>query len=105
MENNKVKENMYRLLYRFLRENYILGNYVNNVIRIHHTVGNAKAVLQSLIDRYYLTEGRFACPNLFNWAPTAFFWSDSIEGAEFWRYYHSRWSNFYNKHKEEYGFN
>ena len=104
---DKVKENMYRLLYRFLRENGILGNYVTNLIKRHDTKGNPKIVLQSLVDRYISTEGCYHmnnCSNIFNWGIPAFFWSKSIEGENFWRIYHNKWVIFYKQHKLEYDF-
>ena len=105
LERNKT--NMYRMLYRFLKENGIFNNYIKNLVRRHGSKRNSKEVLKTLVERY-LTTHRYptsnACANLFNWAPSCFYWDDSIEGETFWREYHLKWNDFYIKHKEEYNF-
>jgi hypothetical protein len=103
----RTKINMYRMLYRFLKENGIFNNYIKNIVRRHGSKQNSKEVLQTLVEQYLDTYGyptSNACPNLFNWAPSSFYWNDSIEGATFWGKCHLKWDNFYIKHKEEYNF-
>ena len=105
LERNKI--NMYRMLYRFLKENGIFNNYIKNLVRRHGSKRNSKEVLQTLVEQYLTTHGYStsnACPNLFNWALSSFYWDDSIEGATFWRKWYFKWNDFYIKHKEEYNF-
>lgn len=110
MRNNnleKAKQNMYKMLYRFIKENGIMGEYVNNLIKKHGKRENTKKQLQAVVDLYIITCGfdcLKVCKNLFNWAPSGFYWDCSIEGEPFWKRYHEKWVNFYNIHKEEYCF-
>ena len=104
MKNIKnYKINAYRLLYRFLKENGIFVNYLSNVCEARKIKGNGRDVLKNIVEKYTL-DNKYAyenncCNNIFNWAPSSFFWDASLEGT-----YMSKWSVFYQIHKFEYGF-
>ena len=100
-----TKENLnaYRMLYRFLKENGILGNYVQNVIKRQESKNkDAKSVLMELVVNHDKDWNNFSRCNLFNYAPTSFYWSCSIEGKDFWEPYFRKWSDFFNGNKEKY---
>ncbi len=100
-----TKENKmaYKLLYKFLKENGILGNYVQNVMACRGC-GNkdVKSVLMELVVNHGKDHFNSSCCNLFNYAPTSFYWSNSIEGPEFWKPYFNKWMNFFKNNKEKY---
>ena len=100
-----TKENLnaYRMLYRFLKENGILGNYVQNVIKQQKSKNKgAKSVLMKLVVNHGKDLNNFSRCNLFNYAPTSFYWGGSIEGHEFWKPYFRKWSDFFDNNKEKY---
>ena len=106
---DKAKENMYKILYRFLKENGIICEYIANIVKKHKTKGNTKEILYKVVNKYinsyYCSEyPKYSCQNLFNWAPSGFYWSESIEGEDFWEKYHIKWEQFYKKNKEKYSF-
>lgn len=96
----------YYILYKFLKENGILYKYLDNVYKEHNIGGNSKVRLLGLIAIYHQTSGSYdnkSYPNLFNWAPSAFFFDKSNEGAPFWVDYIDKWVEYYNKQKVKYG--
>ena len=100
-EDKRIKA--YLLLYKFLKENGILQNYLSNLKHTHYEEfkeGNSKTMLLKVVDNYsvYFTS-YFA---LFHFAPTSFFWSASIEGHEFWIPYMAKWRTFYENNKTKY---
>ena len=91
----------YKMLYTFLKENGILVNYVKNVAKSHDIpYENVKHALMRVVERHGLCNE--SCNNLFNFAPSSFYWSNSIEGREFWQKYFDKWHLFYDKNKEKY---
>ena len=95
--------NTYRMLYRFLKENGIFGNYVQNVIKQQNSKNKgAKSVLMELVVNYGKDHFNSSRCNLFNYAPTSFYWSSSIEDSKFWKPYFRKWSDFFNNNKELY---
>lgn len=95
--------NTYRMLYRFLKENGIFGNYVQNVIKQQNSKNKgAKSVLMELVVNHGKDHFNSSRCNLFNYAPTSFYWSCSIEGNKFWKPYFRKWNDFFNNNKEKY---
>ena len=96
----------YRILYRFLKEYGLMSNYLENiVVKSHRPRANAKEMLTRLVKDYISTYGcstHNSASNIFNWAPSSFYWDCSIEGTDFWYKSFKKWARFYNKHKEEY---
>lgn len=100
-----TKENKmaYKLLYTFLKENGILVNYIENVIRSqHHRNKDVKLVLMELVCQHGVSNYGITRQNLFNYAPTSFYWHKSIEGESFWQPYFNKWMNFFENNKEKY---
>jgi hypothetical protein len=94
----------YAILYRFLKDKRLLYNYLENLSKKPHDV---KSVLRNTVKKY-ITDNYWRPYNidffndLFNWAPSSFYWNRSIEGINFWRPYYAEWKQYYNKEKIKY---
>ena len=98
-ENERIA---YFMLYKFLKENRIFDKYIANMKKIGRTGNNPKSMLMNLVKGYtrqYVSFDNYS--NLFNFAPTSFFWDLSIEGFQFWGDIVPKWIAFYNRHKKE----
>lgn len=99
-------ERAYIILYRFLKENGILSRYLNNIITVNNLIpkADAKTMLKEVVHQYCLTYGynrQEQFQNLFNWAPSSFFWNQSEEGENFWRGYFAKWIKYYKRIRYE----
>jgi hypothetical protein len=103
---DSIELNAYRILYRFLKENGLMSQYLLNMLRARHPKGNSKEMLTHLVKVYFKTNGNFGenIINIFCWARASFTWEASFEGATFWANKNEKWIDFYNKHKTEYNF-
>lgn len=100
----------YLMLYRFLRENYILGRYVNNILKKRgltldkrNKKNIIKSVLLETVHTYHVSSGTYNKDfptNLFNWAPSSFFWGGSIEGRLFWHDQYMKWFRYIETQRE-----
>jgi hypothetical protein len=94
----------YAILYKFLKEKRLLYNYLGNLSKKPKDV---KSVLRNTVEKY-ITDNSWRIYNidffndLFNWAPSSFYWNRSIEGINFWRPYYAEWKQYYNKEKIKY---
>ena len=99
-------DSAYIMLYRFLKENGILSRYLNNIITVNTLIpkADAKTMLKEVVHQYRLTYG-YSCQeqfqNLFNWAPSSFYWNASKEGEKFWRDYFAKWIKYYRIQHED----
>ena len=96
----------YWLLYKFLKENGILNDYLANEVRANKPKLTAKNMLMSQVCNYikqsYGGTNRQTFVNLYNFGPTSFFWDQSIEGREFWLGYFSKWEKFFKNNKDKF---
>jgi len=100
-EDDKVS---YWMLYTFLKEQGILSNFIQNIIKTKTTEGEIFAKdTRSVLMHLVIEHSKQSCTreNIFNYAPTSFFWGGSIEGIDFWKPYHVKWLAFYCKHKHK----
>lgn len=109
MEITKRTLYAYKELYSFLKEYGILVAFLNNLLKKGHKKGTAKEMLINVVKQYeafHLGYSDNHYYNLFNNAIVTFYWTDSIEGENFWLKYYEKWcvfrKNAYEKHSEEY---
>ena len=100
-EDDKVT---YWMLYTFLKEQGILSNYIQNIIKTKRIEGEifakgTRSILMHLVIEH--SKQSWTRENIFNFAPTSFFWARSIEGDDFWKPYYPKWCDFYCKHKHK----
>lgn len=97
------EEYLYLALYKFLRENHILGRYVNNIIDQDPSRkrANAKYVLKDCVRRV-LDDDFDADIFLFSDINASFDWIESEEGVSFWAEYDDKWVKYIKDFKEKY---
>lgn len=97
------KECLYLALYKFLRENHILGKYVQNIIDQDPSRkrANAKYVLKDCV-RIVLDDDFDADIFLFSNINASFDWIESEEGVSFWAEYDDKWEKYIKDFKEKY---
>lgn len=102
---DSIEVNAYRILYRFLKENGLMFQYLVNMLRAGHPKGNAKEMLTRLVKSHletYGNLGKYSIIGIFSWADSTFLWEASFEGPAFWNSKYRKWIDFYDKHKTEY---
>lgn len=94
----------YAMLYRFLREKRLLDSYLGNISKRPYNIKEAlrHSVGVYIIDHAWKTYNTEFFEDLFNWAPSSFYWDRSIEGEDFWRSYYNEWKRYYDREKVKY---
>ena len=97
------EEYLYLALYKFLRENHILGKYVNNIIDQDPSRkrANAKYVLKDCV-KIALDDDFDVDIFLFSNNNASFDWIESEEGVTFWARYDDKWNKYIKDFKEKY---
>ena len=93
----------YILLYKFLRKERILSNYINNIIYQNsaYKKDNAKTILKRIAKAYptrYTIRYNFGC----GFVDGGFWWSTSFEGSDYWIPYGAKYQKFVSENLNKY---
>ena len=93
------KTTVYHLLYKFLKEEGILVQYLYNCVVVgHKKKSNAKEMLNRQINEFYTKYRAVDIDEVFSFSAISFRWDSSVEGFHFWSEMTRKWYLFFNKH-------
>ena len=100
-----TKTIFYITIYKFLKENGILINYLENILKQYpytsygllESKKKTKEILKLLVDRHFSWIHRCDRASiflLFSYSGSSFIWYFSKEGPEFWKRYDVKWRKY-----------
>lgn len=92
-------KDLYLILYRFLKEERIYTNYIDNLLYLHeYKYSSRKTVLRECVTNFLFLHAhrneRLSFENIsgvFGSCRTSFVWNHTIEGYDFWKKYDIKW--------------
>ena len=119
MNTITLKDRGYKMLFVYLKERRLIDKYIRNIQyrASHRTLQpydyrpySIKKCLNLCVKTYIAQHSPYGevgkginfFTDLFNYAPSSFYWSESIEGDKFWNKYFDDWKLYFDRVKEKY---
>jgi len=90
-------KDLYLILYRFLKEERIYTNYIDNLLCMYeYKHSSRKTVLRECVTKFLFLHRNErlsfkTISRVFGSCSSSFFWCHSIEGYDFWKEYDIKW--------------